>query len=205
MEFFDNKDNWGEQNVRVGRPWKLDELRLKSNEDLHKLWYVLLKERNMLMTMADEYKRQSELFPSPERLEKVEESMENLLDVVAERDRAVSLLETGESCEPGRRWAYNALGIGYWHKCTEHFIPIHMNRRFQQTTAFSGLWQHRFIKLRREQKLAERSRKLRKINGKIRAYKKVFPDAEVEADLSEFQNPMSKTLMKGPAEGSGAA
>lgn len=33
--------------------------------------YVLLKERNMLMTMEEEYKRQSELFPSPERLEKV--------------------------------------------------------------------------------------------------------------------------------------
>lgn len=38
MEFFDEKNNWGESNVRCGRSWKIDELRLKSNTDLHKLW-----------------------------------------------------------------------------------------------------------------------------------------------------------------------
>jgi len=38
MEFFDDKKNWGEVSVRVGRAWKIDELRIKSNTDLHKLW-----------------------------------------------------------------------------------------------------------------------------------------------------------------------
>lgn len=48
-----------------------DELRLKSNEDLHKLWYVLLKEKNMLLTMAEAYEEEGEQMPNPERFDKV--------------------------------------------------------------------------------------------------------------------------------------
>lgn len=38
MEFFDEEKNWGQDRIRVGRSWNKDELRLKSNQDLHKLW-----------------------------------------------------------------------------------------------------------------------------------------------------------------------
>lgn len=38
MEFFDDKKNWGAQEVKCGRAWNVEELRLKSNSDLHKLW-----------------------------------------------------------------------------------------------------------------------------------------------------------------------
>lgn len=71
MEFFDDKKNWNEKEVRCGRAWQPDELRIKSNSDLHKIWYILLKERNMLLTMEHEYEEKFELFPSPERLDKV--------------------------------------------------------------------------------------------------------------------------------------
>lgn len=71
MEFFDDKNNLKEDKVKHGRPWTLDELRLKSNVDLHKLWYVLHKERNMLLTMEECYRKEVEPFPSPERIAKV--------------------------------------------------------------------------------------------------------------------------------------
>ena len=38
MEFFDDSKNMGATEVKSGRSWTLDELRLKSNVDLHKLW-----------------------------------------------------------------------------------------------------------------------------------------------------------------------
>lgn len=73
MEFFDDKKHWGQNEVRSGRSWITDELRIKSNSDLHKLWFVLLKERNMLLTMEHECDEKYEYFPNPERLDKVSE------------------------------------------------------------------------------------------------------------------------------------
>lgn len=54
-----------------GRSWKASELRLKSWDDLHKLWYVLLKEKNMLMTQRQMLHAQNLRFPNPERVPKV--------------------------------------------------------------------------------------------------------------------------------------
>ena len=122
--------------------------------------------------------------------------MENLLDVVAERDVAFSELETGESCEPGRRWAYNELGIGYWRRCKPHVVPLFMNTRFRRSTALSGPWQHEYIRLRREKLLRERKKRLRQVVGRHRAYAEKFPHARLDADLSEFTESMTTKLKK---------
>lgn len=116
MEFFDDKKNWGANEVRCGRSWTKDELRIKSNADLHKLWYILLKEKNMLLTMEHECMDKFELFPSPERIDKVEESMDNLETVVRERNRAYYMLETGTDGERPARMAISPIGLRYLYR-----------------------------------------------------------------------------------------
>ncbi|XP_071927122.1 large ribosomal subunit protein uL29m isoform X2 [Coffea arabica] len=57
--------------VVYGRGWKASELRLKSWDDLQKLWFVLLKEKNMLMTQRQMLHAQNLRFANPERISKV--------------------------------------------------------------------------------------------------------------------------------------
>ncbi|XP_010684805.2 uncharacterized protein LOC104899331 isoform X1 [Beta vulgaris subsp. vulgaris] len=74
-----------EKRVVYGRGWKASELRLKSWDDLHKLWYVLLKEKNMLMTQRQMLNAQNLRFPNPERISKVRRSMCRIKHVLTER------------------------------------------------------------------------------------------------------------------------
>ncbi|EDV23829.1 39S ribosomal protein L47, mitochondrial [Trichoplax sp. H2] len=72
----------------IGRSWRASELRVKSFEDLLKLWYVLLKEKNMLLTLQHEARRQRVPMPGPERLIKVNKSMARIRHVLRERETA---------------------------------------------------------------------------------------------------------------------
>ena len=68
----------------TGRSWRASELRLKSFDELHQLWYVLLKEKNLLLTSRANEKFRA-AWRGGGRLRKVKESMARLKTVLRER------------------------------------------------------------------------------------------------------------------------
>lgn len=192
MEFFDSKKNWAETNIRVGRGWKLDELRIKSNTDLHKLWYILLKERNMLYTMQLECEKQVKLFPNPERIDKVEESMNNIETVVRERNVAYYKLETGETGERPVEDVINLIGLPEKYEKKEYHLPRFMNTRwikpyiehgYTNSTAILKFRKFYNEKIHREEKKARN----RDYNHVQHLFKR-FPDLDVEKVKTEYPN-----------------
>ncbi|XP_074267535.1 uncharacterized protein LOC141590926 [Silene latifolia] len=87
LEEFFEADRSADDDKRIvyGRSWKASELRLKSWDDLNKLWYVLLKEKNMLMSQRQMLNAQNLRFPNPERVSKVRKSMCRIKHVLTER------------------------------------------------------------------------------------------------------------------------
>ena len=83
-EFFD-RTRLPTEPVQVGREWTADELRRKSFSDLHKLWYVLYKERNLLLTEKQLCRRGNAKMQAPHRMAMVKKSMARILLVLRER------------------------------------------------------------------------------------------------------------------------
>ncbi|XP_059543080.1 large ribosomal subunit protein uL29m isoform X1 [Myotis daubentonii] len=168
-EFFDDPKNWGEEKVKSGAAWTCQQLRNKSNEDLHKLWYVLLKERNMLLTLEQEAKRQILPMPSPERLEKVIESMDALDKVVQEREDALRLLQTGQEKPRPGAWRKDIFGRIIWHKFKQWPIPWYLNKRYNRKRFFAMPYVEHFDRLKREKhaRIQIRKRNLEKKKAKL--------------------------------------
>jgi large subunit ribosomal protein L47 len=89
--------------TKTGRAWRTTELRLKSFDDLHRLWFVLLRERNTLLTEKAWCKTNGRHWVGgPSNLVKVKRSMARVQGVVGERARAYKaqqqhLVEDAES------------------------------------------------------------------------------------------------------------
>ncbi|CEF65771.1 39S ribosomal protein L47, mitochondrial [Strongyloides ratti] len=110
-EFFDEPKNWDLEDIprsrRPGREWTIDELRLKSNTDLHKLWP----------------------FPNDERNDRVKMSMENIEEVISERNNAFYELETGLPATPRKRRVTSFLGFTYEKQVEEHALPNEITKQ----------------------------------------------------------------------------
>lgn len=83
--------------------------------------------------------------------------MENILQVVKERDDAISLLETGKPSSPKGAYVRDFLGRVVWRRFSEYGVPPHMNkvyrllypRRFRsQHVKYLALWREKIARYR---------------------------------------------------------
>lgn len=185
MEFFEDPKNWGEMEVKCGRAWTVDELRIKSNTDLHKLWYILLKERNMLLTMELECNEKMEMFPNPERLDKVDISMENLEAVVRERNRAYHLLEIGETGEARSETRDNAFGLEEVVHQSEHLIPKEEQPEVVEPVVDMKIKQE-FMRKVREKELNERRKEKNRNRNHVMRLLQRFPDTDLKVLAEQY-------------------
>ncbi|CDS39983.1 39S ribosomal protein L47 mitochondrial [Echinococcus multilocularis] len=179
-EFFDDPKNWGEISVKAGRPWRVDELRRKNSADLHRLWYILLKERNMLMTMEEEHWRRLERMPNPERFEKVEESMENILQVIEERDKAICELERGEWVGPREVDGVDKLGRPVRRLSEEHLEPQASTDAEEEMWS---AWTLRYLRAEREKEIRDRRERDRaeRFKSEFDRRKRIFKISDVDS------------------------
>lgn len=80
-----NEDGKKPPRTTSGRSWKIDELRIKSNEDLHALWYVCLKEKNLLLSDKALILKYRDKFVGDVRVQKVNLTMRRIKEVMRER------------------------------------------------------------------------------------------------------------------------
>ena len=88
-EFYDTKNRTlANEDMVFGRAWEASELRRKSFDDLHKLWFVLYKERNVLKTEHARARRNLMRIRCPDRKKAVRKSMGRIKLVLSERREA---------------------------------------------------------------------------------------------------------------------
>lgn len=81
-----------------GRAWTAADLRRKGFDDLHKLWYVLYKERNLILSEREKIRKQQRPTTGAEehRYIKVKKSMAAIKLVLSERTKIRNLIKKEE-------------------------------------------------------------------------------------------------------------
>ena len=81
-----------------GRSWTVSDLRRKNFDDLHKLWYVLYKERNLLLSEREKSRRGQRPVSrlDENRYIKVKRSMAGIKHVLKERSKIKKILKESE-------------------------------------------------------------------------------------------------------------
>eukprot|EP00238_Polyblepharides_amylifera_P000579 CAMPEP_0196571096 /NCGR_PEP_ID=MMETSP1081-20130531/1260_1 /TAXON_ID=36882 /ORGANISM="Pyramimonas amylifera, Strain CCMP720" /LENGTH=144 /DNA_ID=CAMNT_0041887871 /DNA_START=248 /DNA_END=682 /DNA_ORIENTATION=- len=100
--------------VVVGLEWDAKNLRNKSFDDLHRLWYILLKEQNALLTESYHLKVVKKTLDAPHRVKMVKKSMARIKLVLTER----AIAEAGDNEDQRKvmmRLINGPRGTGYVH------------------------------------------------------------------------------------------
>ncbi|EZA48176.1 39S ribosomal protein L47, mitochondrial [Ooceraea biroi] len=144
----------------------------------------------MLMTMEEACKQANEIFPNPERLDKVEISMKNLERVVRERNTAYHMLETGETGERPGKLVYNRIGMKYFYRMTEHPIPIFMNKSWRKKNLFGFKERsvRKFLGFYREKLWNEKRKARNREKRRVAVILRRFPNVDLEALKEQFPN-----------------
>ena len=163
--FTDSADPNDENSFRVGAPWTASMLREKSFDDLHSLWFTLLRERNMLVTSREEARRRHQPFPGPQRLRSVKRSMAAIKVVLGERERE-TLGEEMAAREDERRRVREERAAGSREDFLDGY-PINIGARHHNKHVRGGK-RHRdspelpdVVSSKKEQRRLERERRAR--------------------------------------------
>ncbi|KAJ3245778.1 39S ribosomal protein L47, mitochondrial [Chytriomyces hyalinus] len=121
LDFFDSEKGWywSENDPKTGRGWTCAELRTKSFEDLHKLWWICIKEQNKLLSQKDEARMFRVIFPNSVRLQQVRVTMRGIRMVVQER--RVAYLQAQAIVE--RETTRQQLFTTYFNEYKASYVP----------------------------------------------------------------------------------
>lgn len=86
-DFFDHKEGWvwSSETYQHAKGWGIEELSIKSFEDLHKLYWTCIKELNKLYSQNDECRRFQLAFPHERKVIMVRNTVRNIRTVLWKR------------------------------------------------------------------------------------------------------------------------